>query len=117
MINYPSSSQQLVGIADNNIGPNDYGGWFPGTYASPNAPFSPLAQPSTDHVLVSWTEAYGAGATGDPFFGIQVFNGNSSVALVGINATDNLLVVQNPANTFELGSNYFSARPTPITTS
>jgi hypothetical protein len=105
VITYPASTQQLVGVADNNIGASDFGYWFPGTYASPNAPFTPVAGVTND-VLVSWTEAYTA-STGNPLFGIQVFDGNSSVALAGIDATTGLLVVENPTGTDELGSNFF----------
>jgi hypothetical protein len=59
---------------------------------------------------VSWQEAYTAG-TGSPFFGITIFNGSSTVALAGIDATNNLLTVENPTDTYELGANFFSSTP------
>jgi hypothetical protein len=96
---------QLVGVADTNIGANDYGAWGPSTYISPNAAFTPGSSGPTDNILVSWVETYAASATGNPFYGIEAFNGNTEVALAGIDATTGLMVVQNPTETDELGSN------------
>jgi hypothetical protein len=111
VVTYPSSTQQLVAVADDNIGSSDYGYWYPQAYDPPNAAFVPSALNGTNHVDVSWTEAWLSGATGNPFFGIEVFNGSNAVALAGVDVTNNLLVDENPTGTSELGSNFFNGVP------
>jgi len=108
VVNYPvpNQTQQLVGVADNNIGVNDYGYWYPGTNLA--TPFTPSSINGTNVINVAWTEAWLAGATGDPFFGIAVQNGSNIVALGGVDATTGLLVDEGPPNnTNELGSSFF----------
>jgi sulfur carrier protein ThiS len=102
---------QLVGVADTNIAATDFGYWSPATYQSPNTAFTPGSSGPTDNVVVAWTEAYNPGATQNPFFGIQVFNGAASIALVGIDATNNLMVIQNPSGTSELGADHILFAP------
>jgi hypothetical protein len=101
----PNQTQQLVGVADTNIGPSDYGYWYPATNVT--SPFTPSSINGTNFIDVAWTEAWNAGATGNPFFGIAVENGTTIVALGGVDATTGLAVDENPTNTTELGSDFF----------
>jgi hypothetical protein len=90
---YQSSTQQGVVIADSATA-NSYGYWYPGTYVS--SPFSP----GSGDVNISWTEYYDAG-TGNPFYGVVVFDGANTVAQVGVDTTDNDFVIADGTGTYE----------------
>jgi hypothetical protein len=104
----PNQTQQLVGVADNNIGASDYGYWYPQANLPPlGTAFTPSSGNGTNFINVAWTEAWLAGATGNPFFGIAVQNGPNIVALGGVDATTGAAVDENPTSTNELGSAFF----------
>jgi hypothetical protein len=96
---------QLAAVASDNISSSDYGYWYPGTYVA--TPFTPSATNKTNIIIVSWTEAWLSGATGDPFFGISVYNGSTLVALGGVDATTGLAVDDGSSGPSELGSDFF----------